>query len=120
MNLDNLQTIPGLPREQLAYGETGLGRFLLEQGRLDDAEPLLRHALDGLRQDLPAGHPRIAYAEVLVADWLTHRARFDEAAPLLENGLKILRAKEPGSEQAVYAEGRLAALAEARKKSHGR
>jgi serine/threonine-protein kinase len=120
MNLDNLQTIPGLPREQLAYGETGLGRFLLEQGRIDDAEPLLRHALEGLRQDLPAGHPRIAYAEVLVGDWLTHRTRFEEAAPLLENGLGILRAKEPGSEQTVYAEGRLAALAEAQKKSHGR
>jgi serine/threonine-protein kinase len=120
MNLDNLQTIPGLPREQLAYGETGLGRFLMEQGRIDDAEPLLRHALEGLRQDLPAGHPRIAYAEVLWGAWLTHRARFEEAAPLLENGVKILRAREPGSEQTVYAEGRLAALAEAQKKPHGR
>ena len=120
MNLDVLQKIPGLARSQLAYGETGLGRFLMEHGRTDEAEPLLRHALEGLRQELPPGHPRIAYAEVLLGDWLTRRRRFEEAQPLLESGTTILRAKESGSENATYAEARLAALTGAMKQSRPR
>ena len=113
MNLDILRKDPRGQRWVLAYPETALGRLLTEQARVDEAEPLLRHALEGLRQDLPSGHERIAYAEALLGDCLTRRSRFDEAAPLLEDGVRILREKKSGSEDTVYAEGRLAALFDA-------
>ena len=117
MNIDLLSSIPGMPRSGLAYPETDLGRLYTEQGRSDEAEPLLRHALEGLRLDLPTGHPRIAYAEVLLGDWLSRRGRYDEAKPLLDGGVQILRAKEPGAERTKHAEARLTALTDAMRKS---
>jgi hypothetical protein len=82
----------------------------MERGRLDEAEPLLRHALEGLRRDLPADHERIAFAEVLIGDWLVRRGRAGEGVPLMQNGLTKLRAKRSASEETRYAESRLAAL----------
>jgi hypothetical protein len=114
MDLDLLKKYPDMPPAIVAGPETALGRLLTEGSRLDEAEPLLRHALVGVRTALPPQHWRAGYAEVLLGACLASRRQFTEAEPLLLSGYQILHEKRGDDrEETRYAVTRLVMLYEA-------
>jgi tetratricopeptide (TPR) repeat protein len=60
--------------------EANIGEVLLNQGRLDEAEPILRRAVRVLRASDEAGTP---FAEMHLARLFTARREFDDAEQLL-------------------------------------
>ncbi len=87
-----------IQREALPEGHTwtsvsltGLGRAVLAQGRPEEAEPLLREALEIHVQALPEGHWRRAETQNALGACLSALGRFDEAEPLLVEGYSGLK-----------------------------
>ena len=60
-----------------------LGALLKKQGKLDEAEPLLREALQVLRSTLGNRHPGTLTSISNLASLLQDQGKPDEAAPLL-------------------------------------
>jgi len=88
-----------------------LGSVMIDQGRADDAEPLLRRALAMDRATLPPGHWRIADAESVLGACLTELGRYREAEELLLGSYPVLRSETPaGSRHVRAARSRLLAL----------
>ena len=113
MNLELLKKHSNSPPATVAWPETALGRLFTERGHPDEAEPLLRHAVESLRSD-SAPPWRRAYAEVLLRACLTSRRRFAEAEPLLQGGYAVLHMKRGDNrDETRYAATALVALFEA-------
>ena len=78
-----------------------LAWLLIDGGRLEEAEPLLREALAVFRTGLPEGHWRIAHAESVWGSWLGASGRAEEAEPLLRTGLERLLETRPERDPVV-------------------
>ena len=88
-----------------------LGSVMIDQGRADEAEPLLRRALAMDRSTLPQGHWRIADAESVLGACLTDLGRYREAEEMLLTSYPVLRSDTPaGSRYGRDARSRLRAL----------
>ncbi len=89
------------------FAASVMGALRQAEGRNDDAIPLLRRALEGVRQIYDKDHAEIAQARVALAGSLiaTHDAVLrEEAAGLIESAIETLtRAGDAGSEPALGA-----------------
>ena len=72
-----------------------LALVLRAQGRLSEAEPLAREALEMRRRALPAGHPDIATSLNNLAVLLEAQGKVNEAEPLAREALEIRRRALP-------------------------
>lgn len=81
--------------DELSIGEpigrlmTGLGLYLEERARLDEAEPMFRRALEIGEKALGNNHPNVAIALNNLASLLEEMGRFDEAEPMYRRALQI-------------------------------
>ncbi len=86
--LSMLATQPDMPEDEGALYRAlachNLGSQLMSRGALDEAEPLLREALDLRRSHLPIDHPRVLNSENAVGALWLRQGRFDEAWTLFE------------------------------------
>jgi len=78
----------------VARWETTLAAGLARHRKLDEAEPLVRHALDVGRRhfptdDYPEGHATVILSQATLADILIRSNRSAEAEPLLRDCLKF-------------------------------
>jgi hypothetical protein len=69
---------------------TGLGELYRLQGRVAEAEPLLRDAVSQVERALPADHWRRGEVESSLGACLWQLGRRDEGRPLLTAGLERL------------------------------
>ena len=77
-----------------------LGGFLVKRDRAEEAEPLLREALDGLRTHAPEGDWRIGGIMTTYGNCLRRLKRFDEAeSNLLEGHRRQLGVLGPAHQQ---------------------
>ncbi|MBS1059422.1 tetratricopeptide repeat protein [Gluconobacter sp. Dm-44] len=72
-----------------------LARLYQDQGRLNEAEPLLLEALKIRRQAQPAGHPDIASSLNNLATLYLNQGRLSDAEPLFLEALQIYRQALP-------------------------
>lgn len=80
-----------------------LGRFLLEQERYSEAEPVLREILDISKKALPKNHWRIFVAESAIGESLTGQGRFEDAERLVVNAYLNMKADPRASADEVSA-----------------
>jgi len=73
----------------------GLGMALQQQGKLAEAEPFLREAVDIRRATLVANDPEIGISLFHLASLLVYRHKESEAEPLYREALSIWRANFP-------------------------
>ncbi len=97
-----------VPPLQLADSELTLGSTLVDAGRLDEAEPLLAHALQLRRKALPASSWRIAEAELQLGRLLLGAGRVEEAGPRLAAARPVLIEKLPPEDRRVLLARRIA------------
>ena len=91
-----------------------VGRMLSEHGQAEEAEPLIREALERRRKAFPAGSWQIDEAESVMGRCLAERKRFAEAEPLLLKSYEALKTKRPpGDRRIEQARNRLFALYQA-------
>lgn len=81
---------PDHPR--VAAEMANLGFLLDRSGRSAEAEPLLRDALQSLRERMPAGHPMVTGAKLTLGGILSRTGRLDEAERLLSEVVTAERA----------------------------
>ena len=67
---------------------SNLGAVLLEMGKLEQAEPILREALDGRRRVLGEQHPQVATSMGRLARALSARGKYEEAEQLYREALR--------------------------------
>ncbi len=79
----------------IAFGLTSLASVYQSQGRLDEAEPLLREAVEVCRAGLSPDDPHIASSLDKLGSLFHKQGRLDEAEPLLREALGIARAASP-------------------------
>ena len=89
MTLRRRLLMPGSP--SLAESLSGLGNLLLEINRNEQAEPLLREALQIRRQVMIPRHWTTGETASLLGACLTKPARYSEAEPLLTEGFELVR-----------------------------
>lgn len=75
----------------LANSLTNLAELLVDTGHYDEAEELLREALDLQERYLPAGHPDDARTRSDLATTLTYKGEYSEAESLHRLTLRIYR-----------------------------
>ena len=76
----------------LAPNMSFLARILIDSGRADEAETLLREALDIQRLRLDAAHPMTLRTQLGLATVLRDQHRYDEAEGLLREVFALQRA----------------------------
>ena len=79
-------------REDLELALSNLSMFHFAAGELEEAEPLLKEALDVMRGRLGPAHPKVASAQQKLAVLLHHQGRDAEADATWEQVLAIRRA----------------------------
>ena len=88
-----------------------LGALLERQGKLDEAEPLLRKALEASRATLGDRHPHTLRSINNLGRLLKDQGKLDEAEPLLREALQATRAtlgnRHPGTLAAIHDLGAL-------------
>jgi tetratricopeptide (TPR) repeat protein len=80
-----------------------IGNTLRSLGRYDDAEPILRKALDLRRSFLPPGHTLIAESLFNLAIIVRNQGKLSETERLLRESLDICRKAVPVSERGIRA-----------------
>ena len=80
-----------------------IGATFLSLARYEEAEPLLREALDINRKALPAGHPDIANSLNSLAELLQPQNKLAEAEPLFREALEIWRKALPAGHPDIAA-----------------
>ena len=94
-----------------------IGKTLMELGRLDDAEPMLRRALATRRKVLPPADPAIAASINDVALLLQAQGKRTEAEAMFRESLSLMRAEFPANHpQVAFELNNLAALLEDEKR----
>lgn len=68
-----------------------LGQVLQGQGKLDEAEPLMRESLEAMRRTLSDAHPSTLVSMINLAGLLLARGNFDGAEPLYREVLAVSR-----------------------------
>ncbi len=97
-----------------------LAHVLLDSGRADEAEALLREALDINRLRLGSDHPMTARSMLGLARLLHEQNRYAEAEALLREALPIERRRLGEDHEAVQTiRNTLEALAQAQNPSDG-
>jgi hypothetical protein len=82
------------------YCRSRLGRVLQARSAHEEAEPVLRAALEGFRTIWPVTHWSIAYAQSDLGATLMALGEFEDAEPLLVAGYEGIRKKRgPGHPQ---------------------
>ncbi|HZN66036.1 MAG TPA: tetratricopeptide repeat protein, partial [Tepidisphaeraceae bacterium] len=90
---DELSNRPPLDPDRLLV--TGsLGMRYRERGELDEAEPLLKEALDGCRQVFPEGHNETLQAEFHLGCLYEARGKHADARPLLTHAYEGMLKRE--------------------------
>jgi tetratricopeptide (TPR) repeat protein len=74
-----------------AAAAANLGALWMSEGRYQDAEPLLEHALELGEQAVGTGHPGLLHPVQMLADCYRLRGRFPEAGALYERALTLAR-----------------------------
>jgi hypothetical protein len=75
-----------------AHSLIALGNLLTDTDRAAEAEPLLRQALEILRNALSEEHPMIAFGKSSLGHCLSLKGQFENAEPLLDESHTILNA----------------------------
>jgi RNA polymerase sigma factor (sigma-70 family) len=78
-----------LTREEEAMSLINSAESYHVEGRYEDAEPLLRHALEIKEEDLGPDHPDVARVLGKLAENYHAQERYEDAEPLLERSRKI-------------------------------
>mgnify|MGYP000882951896 FL=1 len=83
-----------MPRDERATSlmQNRLGSLLKDQGKLDEAEPLFREALEVQRATLGDWHPDTLASINNLGNLLKVQGKHDEAEPLLRQALEVQRA----------------------------
>ena len=68
-----------------------MGFLLKSQGKLEEAEPYFREALEGRRRTLGDEHPDTLTSIFLTGYWLTSQGKFEEALPYYREALEVRR-----------------------------
>jgi serine/threonine-protein kinase len=95
----------------VALALTGLGWVLLDEGHAEEAEALLREAVEIRKKTLPAGHPDAAVTESILGSSLAAQKRYAEAEPLLVGSYaRIVARRTDRSRESREARARIASL----------
>lgn len=89
-------------RAQTAVAMNGLGELYTEQGKLNEAEPLLREALAMRQRLFPPDHFEVASSHEGLARLLTARGDFVQAEALFQKALPVVE-REMGPNHALVA-----------------
>ena len=113
--LASLQKAPlGTSHIFLAHARLGLGALLVDDGRWQEAEPLLQASLEALRESFGDSHWRVAQARSELGACYLAAGRVIEAEPLLVHTFQKLAAhRGEGSEISRRAAGHLEAYTRA-------
>ena len=76
----------------MAISLSTMAMLLQATNRLDEAEPLMRRALDIAEQSLGPDHPNVATSLNNLAQLLQATNRLDEAEPLMRRALDVKKA----------------------------
>ena len=85
--LQRRRAIFGPQHAEVAESLVALGQLRVDQGRLPDAERLVREGLATIRHALPSDDPALARAETALGRVLEHRGDYKQAAATLEEAV---------------------------------
>lgn len=89
--------------ETRSYVQASIGQVYRQVGRLDEAEKLLRAALELRQEVLPPDDPRIGLSLNALANFQRARGRPVEALDLVDEGLGLWRSAHPGDDRDTAA-----------------
>ena len=79
------------PGQHRSCGKPGstIGELRSDQARYDEAEPLIRQALEMSKRHLPPTHPGVGKAIYSLGRVLVNRGAYDQAIPVLDEAVRI-------------------------------
>jgi eukaryotic-like serine/threonine-protein kinase len=87
--LEKRGALHGPDSAEVAETLVALGVLRKDQGKLDDAESLVREGLAISRRHLPPNHPALANAASTLGRVMVARGEYDQAIPILEEALRM-------------------------------
>ena len=95
--LERRKSVSGPDNPEVADGLVSLALLRLDQGRVADAEKLVREGLAMNRRHLPPGDPGVARSESALGRVLEDRSAYDEAVKTLDEAVRLQSARSAAS-----------------------
>lgn len=95
--LERRKSVSGPDNPEVADGLVSLGLLRLDQGRVADAEKLVREGLAMNRRHLPPGDPGVARSESALGRVLEDRSAYEDAVKTLDEAVRLQSARSAAS-----------------------